>query len=74
MEAQDGRYFGIQISTGHCKSKYYTYENVNKRLDKVGLEGKEHNLIVSLRFSITKCVRGSYNQGIMKYIMGFVSI
>jgi hypothetical protein len=45
----------------HCGSRHYTYGNVNKRLEKVGLEGKEHNLVVSLKFSITECVRGSYN-------------
>jgi hypothetical protein len=49
----------------HCGSKYCTYKNVNTRLGKVGSEGKENNLVVSLIFSITKCVRGSYNQGIM---------
>jgi hypothetical protein len=43
VEAQDGRYFGRQRSMGRCGSRYCTYGNVNKRLDKVGLEGKEHN-------------------------------
>jgi hypothetical protein len=39
--------------------------NFNRRLEKVRLEGKEKNLIVSLTFSITECVRGSYKKGIM---------
>jgi hypothetical protein len=51
---------------GHCGSKYHTYRNANRRLDRVGSEGKEHNPIVSLRFNITESVRGSYNQGIME--------
>jgi hypothetical protein len=33
------------------------------RLEKVGSEGKEHNPTVSLRFIITECVIGRYNQG-----------
>jgi hypothetical protein len=28
--------------------RYCTYNNVNKRLGKVGSEGEEHNLVVSL--------------------------
>jgi hypothetical protein len=40
--------------------------NVNIRLEKNGSEDKEHNLVVSLRFGITECVRGSYNQGIIE--------
>jgi hypothetical protein len=35
----------------------------SRLLEKVGSEGEEKNPIVSLRFSITECVRGSYNQG-----------
>jgi hypothetical protein len=65
MEAQDGRYVGGQRSMDHCGSRYYTYRNVSIRLEKVGSKGKEHNLVVSLRFNITECVKGSYNQGIM---------
>jgi hypothetical protein len=34
------------------------WENLDQR--------KEHNLVVSLRFSIIECVRGSYNQGFME--------
>jgi hypothetical protein len=47
----------------HCGSRYYTYRKISKRLEKVGLEGEEHNPVVSLRFNITECVRVSYNQG-----------
>jgi hypothetical protein len=65
MEAQDGRYVGGQTLVGHCGSMHCTYRNINKILEKVGSEGKEKNLVVSLRFNITKCARGSYNQGIM---------
>jgi hypothetical protein len=57
MEAQDGRSVGGQISVDHFGSRYYTYRNVNKRLGKVGSKGEEHNLVVSLRFNITECVR-----------------
>jgi len=66
MDAQYGRSFDRQRLMGQCGSIYYTYENFNRRLDKVGSEGKEHNPIVSLRFNITESVRGSYNQGIME--------
>jgi hypothetical protein len=49
-----------------CGFRYCTYGNVNRRLDKVGLEGKEDNLVVSLKFNIIECVRGSYGQGFME--------
>jgi hypothetical protein len=49
----------------HGGSRYCTYRNVSRRLEKVGSEGEEHNLVVSLKFNIIECVRGSYNQGIM---------
>jgi hypothetical protein len=39
-----------------------TSTNDWKKLDR---KVKEHNPTVSLRFNITKCVRGSYNQGFM---------
>jgi hypothetical protein len=61
VEAQDGIFVGGQRSVDHCGSRYCTYRNVNIRLGKVGLKGKEHNPVVSLKFNITKCVRGSYN-------------
>jgi hypothetical protein len=35
-------------------------------MEKVGSKGKEHNPTVSLRFSITECVKGRYNQGFME--------
>jgi hypothetical protein len=39
------------------------------------LDGKAKSTIwLSLRLSITKCVRGSYNQGFMKQVKIFVSV
>jgi hypothetical protein len=46
----------------HGGSRYYTYMNLSRRLEKVGSKGEEHNPTMSLRFNITECVRGSYNQ------------
>jgi hypothetical protein len=67
MEAQYGRSIGHgKISVDRCRSRYCTYMNLNKRLGKVGWEGEDHNLIVSLRFSITKYAKGSYDQGFME--------
>jgi hypothetical protein len=40
--------------------------NINIILGKIGSEGEEHNLVVSLRFNIIECVRGSYGQGFME--------
>jgi hypothetical protein len=57
-----------------CGSRYCTYMNIKKGLDKVGLEGEEHNLVVSLRFNIIECVRGSYNQIFMELFGDFVSV
>jgi hypothetical protein len=65
MEAQYGIFVGGQRSVDHCGSRYYNYKNVNKRLGKVESKGEDHNPVVFLRFNITKCVRGSYNQSIM---------
>jgi hypothetical protein len=65
VEDQDGRSISGKISVDPYGSRYYTYMNVNKRLEKVGSEGEEHNLVVSLRLNIIECVRGSFNQGIM---------
>jgi len=47
---------------------YCISDDVDKRLILFGLEGKEHNTIVSLMFSITKIFRKSYNEGIMKQV------
>jgi hypothetical protein len=66
MVAQDGRSTSGQRSVDHCGSRYYTFRNISKRFGKVGLEGEEHNLVVSLIFSVTKCVKGSYDQGFME--------
>jgi hypothetical protein len=49
----------------HYKYRYCTYIDVNKILGKVGSEGEEKNSVVSLRFIIIECFKGSYNQGIM---------
>jgi hypothetical protein len=48
--------------------------NVKKRLEKIGSEGEEKKLVVSLRFNIIGCVMGSYIQGTMGYVRGFVSL
>jgi hypothetical protein len=40
-------------------------QELQQMTGKSWIEGEEHNLTVSLRFSITECVRGSYNQGFM---------
>jgi hypothetical protein len=49
----------------HGRSRYCTYMKLNRRLENVGLEGEDHNSSVSLRFNITECVGGSYNQVFM---------
>jgi hypothetical protein len=49
----------------HSGYKYNTYKNVKKRLEKVALEGKEHNPVVSLRFSITK-VEHKHHAGLLQ--------
>ena len=33
-------------------------------MEEVGSEGKEHNTIVCLRFSIAECIRGSYGEAL----------
>jgi hypothetical protein len=40
MEAQDGRFVGGQRSMDHCGSRYCTYRNVNKRLEKLDRKAK----------------------------------
>jgi len=65
LEAKDGGYFGRQRALGHCGSWYCTYKYVNGRLDEVGYEGKEQNLVVPFKFSGTECLERSYNHGIM---------
>jgi hypothetical protein len=66
VESQDGRSIGGKRSVDNCGSRYCTYNNTNKRLRKFGSKFEENNLVVSLGFSITECVRGSYNQGLME--------
>jgi hypothetical protein len=65
MEDQYERYVCGKISMDLSGSGYCTYMNTSTRLEKVGSEGKEQNLDVSLKFSIIECVRGRYIQGIM---------
>jgi hypothetical protein len=65
MEAQDEIFFGGQRSMDPCGSRYCKCRNVTKIIGKVGSEGLEKNLVVSLRFNIIKCPRGRYNKGIM---------
>lgn len=48
--------------------------DVDKRLDQVGLKGKENNMIVSLRFNITEYYRRSYIIGIMEQVREFVLV
>ena len=43
-------------------------------MEEVGSEGKEHNMIVCLRFSIVECVKGSYGEGFVGQVMDFVPI
>jgi hypothetical protein len=65
MEYQDGRFVGGKRSVDQCGSRYFTYKNFSKRLEKVGFEGEEYNLVLSLIFSIIECVRGHYDQQIL---------
>jgi hypothetical protein len=39
---------------------------IQQNIGKSWIGRKRNNLVVSLRFSIIECVRGSYNQGIME--------
>ncbi len=43
-------------------------------MEEVGLEGKEHNMIVCLRFSIAECIRGSYDEDFVGQVRDFVPI
>jgi len=43
-------------------------------MEEVGSEGKEHNTIVCLRFNIAECIRGSYGEGFVGQVRGFVPI
>jgi len=63
---------GSQRLVDCCRSRYYIDGYVERRINQVELEGKEHNTIVSLRFSITKCFRRSYNEEIIKQVGGIV--
>jgi len=43
-------------------------------MEEVGSEGKENNMIVCLRFSIAKCIRGSYGEGFVGQVRDIVPI
>jgi len=43
-------------------------------MEEVGLEGKEHNTIMYLRFSIAECIKESYDEGFMGQVRDFVPI
>jgi hypothetical protein len=43
MESKEGRSIGGQRSVDHVGSRYCTYRNFNRWLQKVGLKGEEHN-------------------------------
>ena len=61
MEAQNGIYFGVQISTDHYGSMYHINNDVDRILDQVGSKGREHNTIMSLKFGIVISFKRSYN-------------
>ena len=41
-------------------------------MEEARLEGKEHNRIVCLKFSIVECIRGSYDEGFVGQVRDFV--
>ena len=43
-------------------------------MKEVGLEGKEHNKIMCLRFSTGECIMGSYGEGFVGQVREFVPI
>ena len=43
-------------------------------MEEVGSEGKEHNIIVCLIFSVVECIRGSYSEGFVGQVRDFVPI
>jgi len=43
-------------------------------MEEVGSEGREHNTIVCLRFSIAECIRGSYGKGFVGKVREIVLI
>ena len=66
-------YWWIEISGSHWIQVLHLQE-LQQMIGKVGSEGKEHNPTVSLRFSMTECVRGSHDQGFMGKFGEFVSV
>ena len=43
-------------------------------MEEVGSEGKEHNIVVYLRFGIVECIRGSYGEDFVGQARYFVPI
>ena len=43
-------------------------------MKEVGLEGKEDNTIVCLRFNIVEFIRGSYDEGFVGQVRYFIPI
>jgi len=43
-------------------------------MKEVGLEGKEHNTIMCLRFNIVECIKGSYDEGFVGKVRDFIPI
>ena len=58
----------------HDRSEYQTNENVCRILGDVGLEGKDHNTVVYMKFSIVECIMGSYGEGSVGQVREFVPI
>jgi len=73
MEAQDGGSIG-RLRSLDCCGWQNNNMNVNGRLGEVRLEGEEHNMIVSLKFSMVKCIKGNYDEGFVGQVRDFVPI
>ena len=43
-------------------------------MEEVGLERKENNMILCLRFGIAECIKGSYGEGFVGQVRDFVPI
>ena len=43
-------------------------------MEEVGSEDKERNMIVCLKFIIAECIKGSYDEGFVGKVRGFVPI
>jgi hypothetical protein len=65
MEVEDGISVHGQRSMDCSGSMYYTYRKIKRRPETFGSKVEENNIVLSLKLSITKCVKGSYSQEIM---------